>query len=94
MSTIARLKERSRPSVSNVTSADVRLATTLSRERHWFTSRNRSVNRTDWSIEIIQRNGRDGSFKDELTYISNRNREACQAQDSQKPKKMRVLQSR
>ena len=51
------LKERSRPSVSNVTSADVRLDTTTGRGRHWLTSRNQSVNRTDWSTEIIQRNG-------------------------------------
>ena len=51
------LKERSRPSVSNVTSADVRLDTTAGRGRHWLTSRNQSVNRTDWSTEIIQRNG-------------------------------------
>ena len=48
------LKERSRPSVSNVTSADVRFATTGSRGRHCLTSRNQSVNRTDWSTEIIQ----------------------------------------
>ena len=41
------LKERSRPSVSNVKSADVRIATTLSKGRHWFTSRNPSVNGTD-----------------------------------------------
>ena len=43
-------------SVSNVKSADVRLATTVGRERHWSTPRNPSVTRTDWSTEIIQRN--------------------------------------
>ena len=32
--------DQSRPSVSNVKSADVRLATTLSRGRHWLTSQN------------------------------------------------------
>ena len=59
------LKERSRPSVSNVKSADVSLTTTLGRARHWLTSQNQSVNRTDWSTEIIQCNGRDSSFKRE-----------------------------
>ena len=32
------LKEQSRPSISNVKSADVSLTTTLGRERHWSTS--------------------------------------------------------
>ena len=41
-------------SVSNVKSADVRLATTVGRERHWLKSQNPSVTRTDWSTEIIQ----------------------------------------
>ena len=41
-------------SVSNVKSADVRLATTVGRERHWSTSRNPSVTRTDGSTKIIQ----------------------------------------
>ena len=48
------LKEQSRPSVSNVTSANITLATTQSRERYWLTSQNPSVNGTDWSTEIIQ----------------------------------------
>ena len=48
------LKEKSHPWVCNLTSADVRSATTLSRARHWLTSRVPSVNRTDWSAEIIQ----------------------------------------
>ena len=71
------LKERSRPSVSNVKSADVRLATTQSRERHWSTSRNPSVNGTDCSAEIIQRDGRDGSFKDTLHFKSQSNNVNC-----------------
>ena len=64
------LKEQSRPSVSNVTSADVSLTTTLSKGRHWLTSRNQSVNGTDWSTEIIQCNGRDSSFKGSVSSVS------------------------
>ena len=48
------LKERSRPSVSNVTPADVMLATTGSRGRHWLTSRIPSKNVTDHTPEMIQ----------------------------------------
>ena len=48
------LKERSRLSVSNVTSADVMLATTGSRGRHWLTSRIPSINVMDHTPEMIQ----------------------------------------
>ena len=51
---LSNLKELSRPSVSNVTSADVMLATTGSRGRHWLTSRIPSKNVTDHTPEMIQ----------------------------------------
>ena len=61
------LKEQSRPCVSKLTSADVRLATTLGRgqfcdvigQRHEF----RLKDVTDYTPEMVQWNGRDWSFK-------------------------------
>ena len=43
-------------SVTNVTSTDVRLATILTTGRHWLTSQIPSINVTEWSAEIVQRN--------------------------------------